>query len=86
MLQISYGKPEELLLTLEDTNGRTRTAKINERDVENEEMSSRNEYETYYDYAQTCEYLTKTMEWDKSVYVIIFGARIALIEFAGILY
>ncbi len=81
LLQTSYGETEELLLTLKDANGKMRTAKINERDIENEKMSSEDGYGMYYDYAQTCEHLTNAIEWDESIDVTILGERVAMIEF-----
>lgn len=81
LLQTSYGETEELLLTLKDANGKMRTAKINERDIENEKMSSEDGYGMYYDYAQTCEHLTNAIEWNESIYVTILGERVAMIEF-----
>lgn len=81
VLETSYGQPEELLLTLENSDNGTRMAKFNERDFENEKICSGNEYGTYYDYNQTCKYLAKTIEQDGSVYVTILGERVVMIEF-----
>lgn len=82
VLETTFEKPGELMLTLENAsvNGGRRTAKIRQSDIESRKTFIQNRDGTADDYDHTCIRLEEAIERYEALYFTILGERVAMIE------